>query len=160
MYQRLPGRRVSAIVSVAPEKLKNTLHPRPCPCGTADYISSNSRKHIYMLLNTVMGQGHSWLDQSTSVIIRDSITLGTSETLWPAVMMVADVLAPKCCSTRWWVKGTRDLIRVQAWSLEIASRWGLLSRSDRPSSSWWLHMSWRQIGARPSATTMLTGNWP
>ena len=26
-------------------------------------------------------------------------------------------------------------------------------------SSWWLQMSWRQIGARPSATTMLTLQW-
>ena len=26
----------------------------------------------------------------------------------------------------------------------------------RPTSSWWLQMAWRQIGAMPSATTMLS----
>ena len=39
--------------------------------------------------------------------------------------------------------------------------WGALLRIhiEWPPSSWWLLMSWRHIGARPSATTMLTVLW-
>ena len=31
--------------------------------------------------------------------------------------------------------------------------------TERPSPSWWLQMSWRQIGTRPSATTMVSLLW-
>ena len=35
---------------------------------------------------------------------------------------------------------------------------GFLRHTIQPTS-WWLQMSWHQIGARPSATTMLTLRW-
>ena len=35
----------------------------------------------------------------------------------------------------------------------------LLKWSELPTLSWWLLMSWRQIGAMPSATTMVTHLW-
>ena len=38
----------------------------------------------------------------------------------------------------------------------VSLRWRRLKCADRPQSSWWLQMSWRQIGARSSATIMLT----
>ena len=33
----------------------------------------------------------------------------------------------------------------------------LLRRTDQSASSWWLQMTWCQIGARPSTTTLLSG---
>ena len=34
--------------------------------------------------------------------------------------------------------------------------WIILTRTERPSPPYWLQMSWRQIGTRPSLTTMLS----
>ena len=36
----------------------------------------------------------------------------------------------------------------------------LLIHTDMPKSSWWLQITWHQIGTRPSTTTMLTWLWP
>ena len=37
--------------------------------------------------------------------------------------------------------------------------WDILRYTVKCSSSWWMQMAWHQIGARPSATTMLSLLW-
>ena len=48
---------------------------------------------------------------------------------------------------------------IGRFSYTIPSRCALLIHTDRVMSSRWLQMTWRQIGAKPSATTMLTRLW-
>ena len=45
------------------------------------------------------------------------------------------------------------------WGSDASLTFALLIYTDRATSSRWLPMSWRQIGARSSATTMLSQPW-
>ena len=49
-----------------------------------------------------------------------------------------------------------DDAEADVWLYPSHQFGGLLSCTDWHTSSWWLQMTWHQIGARPSATTILS----